>query len=368
MKIAIDARFWGPGHTGLGVYTENLVENLAKIDSRNTYFILLRRQVLGGVNLPGNFTKIEAEAAPYSLKEQLLLPLILYLLQPDIVHFTSINVPAIYLGRFVVTVHDLIKHFFRGRQTSTRHSFLYWLKYGAYLAVSWIAVNLSHKIIVPSNSVKELLLKEYDLPSTKIVPTYEAANLGDELLEQKFSLPAKFAIYTGNAYPHKNLDNLIKAWKEVYAKTGVKLVLVCGRSAFAKRYERLIAGHSAQKYVVFLGYLSEPQLRYAYRTGSVYVFPTLMEGFGITGLEAMAAKLPVVCSDIPVLREVYGRAAHYFDPLNPSDISDKVIAVINDRNLRRQLIKAGLMQVKKYSWEKMARETLKVYETIDGRR
>lgn len=159
MKIVIDGRFWGPGHTGLGVYTQNLVENLLKIDTTNKYVVL------------------EPKITPYTLKEQILMPWILYKEMPDLVHFPSINVPLLYFGKFVVTIHDLIKHDSRGPETSTHNPAFYWIKYYLYLFVFWWAVHQSCKILVPSQDVKNRLIREYGLDENKIIVIYEAAVL-----------------------------------------------------------------------------------------------------------------------------------------------------------------------------------------------
>ncbi len=370
MKICLDGRFWGPTHTGLGIYTRELVYELARIDSRNEYFLLLRREMMSEVNLPANFHKVEAEAVAYSLKEQWLLPYLLYKLRPDLVHFPSINVPLFYLGRYVVTIHDLIKHESRGRATTTRQPLVYWLKYLVYRFLFRWVLFFSGKIIVPSESVKAELFRRYRLNPGKIRVTYEAPVIRPEDHGDlgNLVLPDNFAIYTGNAYPHKNLENLIIAWKEVYRASGVKLIFSSARSVFTRRFTQLIKEHNAGEYLLFLGYLSEAQLVAAYRRARIYVFPSFIEGFGIPGLDAMNSGLPVVCSDIPVLREVYGEAAYYFNPGDRQDISGKVIRVLRDVDLQKKLAARGRERVKRYSWQKMARQTLEIYEDSVGLR
>ena len=96
----------------------------------------------------------------------------------------------------------------------------------------------------------------------------------------------------------------------------------------------------------------------------VYVFPSLSEGFGIPGLNAMAANIPVVCSNIPTLKEVYQEAVLYFDPGNPDDIADKIKKILEDQKTRAVLVERGIKQVGKYSWQKMARKTLDVYQSV----
>lgn len=363
MRIAIDCRFWGPADTGLGVYTQHLVENLAKIDQKNDYYLLFR-SITGDIHsLPINFHKIQVEAKAYTFREQILVAQALYRLHPDLVHFVSINIPIFYVGKYVVTVHDLIKHFSRGPATSTHSSFLYWLKYYIYLFVTWVAVTFSQKIIVPSQNVKKLILNKYAIKDEKVLVTYEAAGITAETKTKVISLPEKFALYVGNPYPHKNLVKLIAAWPRVYEETATKLVLVCGRSVFTDHFEKLVSGHQVERYLSFLGAINNEELAYTYRHASIYVFPTLMEGFGLTGLDAMSLNLPVACSDIPVLREVYGPAASYFNPTDKDNIAKKCIELLTDQKLRQKLINLGQAQSRKYHWSRLAAETLKVYES-----
>lgn len=363
MKIVIDARFWGPTHTGLGVYTRFLVKELAKLDKSNSYILLTSFPI--GEQLPSSFTTKIVNIGAYSLKEQIVLPLILYKINPDLVHFPSINVPLLYFGKYIVTVHDLIKHHSRGPETSTRDPWIYRMKFVCYLLIFQWITSVAKRIIVPSNEVKVELSKKYRLPDDKVVVTYEAATLvkSKNQLSKHYDLPEKYAIYTGNAYPHKNLHNLVLAWGEVFEKTGTVLFISSGRSVFSQRIEKLIMSENAQSYVRYLGYVNDDDLTILYEHAFLYVFPSLLEGFGLPGLDAMKFSLPVVCSDIPVLREVYGDAAQYFDPLSVFDMTKKITEAITDTNLRNKLIESGKKRVKKYSWTTLAKLTLETYES-----
>lgn len=362
MKIAIDARFWGPSHTGLGVYTRELVTNLQKIDQENKYVLLVRPDFDTAEIIGKNFSVIKVDAPPYTVKEQLLLSLVLLKVNPDLAHFPSINVPILFFKRIVVTIHDLIKHKSRGVETSTLPRPIYWFKYFIYrLLIYWLTIRAA-KIIAPSNAVASDLKKTYPVTARKTVVTYEASTINPSLKKASVALPQKFAIYTGNAYPHKNLPFLISAWEEVFQKTKTKLVLVCGRSVFAKKIEHLVEQMSAASWVEFKGYLTDEQLAFSYGKATLYVFPTLMEGFGIPGLDAMDCSLPLLCSRLPVLEEVYGDAATYFDPYNKADLVEKAVRLIESSDRRRQQIEAGKKRVKMFSWMNLAQGTLDVYK------
>ncbi len=114
--------------------------------------------------------------------------------------------------------------------------------------------------------------------------------------------------------------------------------------------------------MVFTGFVPDGELDEIYRHSAAYIFPSLYEGFGLPPLEAMVRGIPVVSSDHPSMREVLGESAYYFDARKPEAIANAITKVIEDKTLREQLIQKGYEQVKKYSWEKMAEETLQIYK------
>lgn len=173
MKILIDARLWGPKNTGNGRYTSELVNNLAKLDDKNNYLILFRKEVFDKINFPTNFKKILANFKHYSFEEQVKLPILLYKLKPDLVHFPHFNVPIFYFGKYIVTIHDLIMHKYKDGAATTRNFPIreIW-RIGYYLSFVK-AVFGSVKIIVPSKFVKEELINFYNIKEEKIEVTYE---------------------------------------------------------------------------------------------------------------------------------------------------------------------------------------------------
>lgn len=173
MNILIDARLYGPKHTGNGRYTQNLVENLIKIDEKNKYTILLRKEDFEALKFPSNWTKILADFKHYTFQEQIKLPLILGKLKPDIVHFPHFNVPLLYFGKYIVTIHDLIMHKFTGGVATTRNFPMYQIWRIGYHIVFAKAVYGSTKIIVPSKAVKNELVNFYKINPKKVEVTYE---------------------------------------------------------------------------------------------------------------------------------------------------------------------------------------------------
>lgn len=338
-KVGIDVRMMGLKHAGIGRYVENLVRELKK--SKRFKFVLFRNG-----------------ARHYSFKEQLLMPWIIWRSGVDLVHFPHFNVPIFCPVPFVVTIHDLTKHKSRGLETTTSLPPLYWLKYLGYLLVFWLVVRRAKKIIVPSNSVKEELIKQYKLNPNKVVVIYEGVSEKFQVPSSKFKVTKPFVVYTGSLYPHKNIERLIRAVKRLK----VQLIICCSRSVFLERIKKKIKEMGAEKFVRLLGFIPDEELVRLYQGATALVQPSLMEGFDLTVVEAMAAGLPVVISDIPVHREICGEGAVYFDPHDVKDMAGKIKLTIENKKLRRELRKKGLKQVKNYSWQKMAKETLEIYK------
>lgn len=173
MKILIDARMYGPENTGNGVYTENLVENLVRIDKKNDYVVLLRKKYFEDLRLPSNWKKVLADFRHYTFTEQFKLPFIIAQEKPDIVHFPHFNVPILYFGKYVVTVHDMIMHRFKGGAATLRPIPFYQMwRLGYYIAFAK-AVYGSVRIIVPSLAVKNEVIRSYGINKNKVVVTYE---------------------------------------------------------------------------------------------------------------------------------------------------------------------------------------------------
>lgn len=371
MKIGIDARFLGPEGTGLGRYVGELISNLEELDDKNEYVIFLRK---GNFDFfkpkHKNFKKALADVAWYSLKEQLVLPATFSSFRLDLLHVPHFNVPILYPGKLVVTIHDLIKSEFAGLSATTRLPLVYLLKHFGYEAVIRNATLRAQKIFVPSHSIADKLRTMFKVSEGKIVVTYEAASLtssqftvgSSQKILAKYKIKKPYILYVGNAYPYKNLDRLLGALKKIPGR--ISLVNPCSRSTFYDRLRQTAKDLGLENRVILPGYVPDEDLSVLYKESEAYVFPSLSEGFGIPGLDAMALGVPVVCSRIPTLQEIYDKAALYFDPVSPEDIAEKVNKVLLSGNLRSELISQGKERVRKYSWKKMSKETLSVYNSI----
>jgi glycosyltransferase involved in cell wall biosynthesis len=173
MRILIDGRLYGLENAGLGRYLMNLVTELCKLDHKNNYVLLLRRKYFESLELPDNWKKVLADFRHYSFAEQSRLPALIKKENPDITHFPHFNVPLLYLGKNVVTIHDMLMHEFNGLSATTLPVPLYFFKQLIYKFVFATAIYRATKIIVPSKSVKNDLLSRYKIDSEKVDVIYE---------------------------------------------------------------------------------------------------------------------------------------------------------------------------------------------------
>ncbi len=178
MKIIIDARLYGPKDTGIGRYTQKLVENLVEVDmksgdSRNRYIILLRKSDYETLVFPKNWEKVLADFKHYTFEEQFKMPIFLSKYKADLVHFPHFNVPILFFGKYVVTIHDLIMHKFTDGSATTRKFPIYQIwRLGYHLAFAK-AIYGSVKVIVPAYSIKEDVVNFYKINPKKVEVTYE---------------------------------------------------------------------------------------------------------------------------------------------------------------------------------------------------
>ena len=356
MRIGIDCRLWD--ETGVGRYTRNLIRNLERIDQDNSYYLFVKSDKEKEISsdLPANFKVVSTNIHWHTIREQVFFAGVIEKYSLDLMHFPYFSLPINYKKTFVLTIHDLIIHHFSTGKASTLPAPIYYLKRLAYLYLMQKAANRSSKIIAVSESTKKEIIDHLMVEASKIKVIYEGV---DESISPKrkqiFNFP--YILYVGNAYPHKNLELMIEAFKK--AKKGKeKLVLVGRTNFFYKRLEREFKDES----IIFFGEATDEDLGSLYANAKAFVMPSFMEGFGLPPLEAMKNSCFVIASDIPSIREVCADAALYFNPYDISDISDKIKFAFSDSD-KRDFIKRGLERVKKFSWIEMAKKTLKVYES-----
>lgn len=356
-KIVIDARII---NSSTGRYLERLLAYLQEIDNKNEYIVLVRKKDLKYWKpFNKNFTLKVADFPNYSLGEQLGLARLLYNLKPDLVHFAMPQHPILYRGNIVTTVHDLIL-------LRVYNSDKNWLAFKTKQFIGRFvfrrAMKISKILISPSEYTKQDIVRYYKINPGKITVTPLAADTTASIPKKMDLSYKKYLLYIGQQSDYKNIKRLVKAHQYLLNKyPDLSLVLVGSKNKSAKMNELWVKNND-YKNVIFTGFVDDDQLSWLYKNCEAYVFPSLMEGFGLPGLEAMIQDAPVVSSNATCLPEVYGNAAHYFNPKDTEDMAQKINEVLEDKVLRDRLIKNGKKQVKKYSWRKTAEQTLEVYK------
>jgi glycosyltransferase involved in cell wall biosynthesis len=359
-KIVIDAREYA---TSTGRYVSRLIHYLEVVDRENEYLILLK---------PADMTRyqptnphFQAVACPYkefTFAEQTRLLKQVMRLKADLVHFAVTQQPIFYRAPHVTTIHDLTTARFLNLDKK-RTVFL--VKQLVYKFVIKRVARTSAAVITPTQFVKHDVAAFSHIASNKIVVTYEAA---DRITALSTPLPNlqknDFIMYLGRPTPHKNLPRLIEAYRQLQFEHPTLTLVLAGKQD--ANYRRIAASVDQQgiKGVYFTDFVSEGQLRWLYENCAAYIFPSLSEGFGLPGLEAMRHGAPVVSSDATCLPEVYGPAAHYFDPTDASAMADAINDVLTDQALSARLVIAGYQRADGYSWERMAKDTLAVYKQV----
>ena len=365
---------YGLENAGIGRYLINLINNLEEIDRDNNYVLLLRKKYFNELNHFRNYKKVLADFSHYTFGEQINLPVLIKKENPDLVHFPHINIPVLYKGKFIVTVHDMTMHY-QGISATTLPLYKYLLKRVPYSYAFRQAVLNSAAIITPSKTVKDEIVNYFKINPEKVSVTYEGYSIDyivGRASAREFDILGKYNIansdyffYVGNAYPHKNLERVVKATSDLNKNKGlsVKFVVAGSRDVFMDRLQKVIEANSAQDLVKLVGFVNDDELRVLYKYSLGFVYPSLSEGFGLQGLEAIASGTILLAANTPVFQEIYSSHAFYFNPLDVSSISSTMYSVFGiKKSDKYRYIKTAQDYIKRYSWRKMAEETLKLYQ------
>jgi len=370
MKIGFDATSLCRKITGIEYYAYNLLRNILQYDKNNDYVVFFRKEVHPRLK---NFdSRAKFILCPFTnqiLCEQVWLPYIASKEKIDLMHFPAFPPGLFFNKKFVCTIHDAAMWNFPEK--------LSWKGKYYFLPLANHAVKKADKIITVSEFSKKQI--ESFLVKKKI----RIENCGGAIEESffnlinegvlsdvrgKLGLPDKFILGVNSLEPRKNIPNLLKAFWKVkndYKLIEYKLVLV-GRKAWGKDFilseiNRL----NLQSEVILTGYVDSELLSAIYRLADIFVYPSFYEGFGLPPVEAMASRVPVIASDIPVLREILGDSALFVDPHDPDNIASGILYLLNNSKKKMELIAKGFDRALTYSWQKVASKTINVYEALN---
>jgi len=365
MKIGIDCRLAGLRHAGIGRYTQHLVQELLAMESDHTwvFFFFDQEQALEVLASYASFRHVEVVISPvshYSVAEQIQMLNYFNKQNLDILHVPHFNVPIFYKRKLIVTIHDLLWHSFKGGEATTLPSWQYTLKYQFYKLVTWVAVRQATTIIVPTQTVADSLVHFYPFAQQKIAITYEGVKPHAQISEISDHQRGKMnLLYVGSLYPHKNISILLRALTQL---PKYNLTIVSARSIFTEKTMIEVEKLDLQHRVTFIGKVSDQQLYEFYLESAALIQPSFSEGFGLTGIEALAVGTPVIASDISTFKEVYADTVVFF---NPQDVDALISAIKSLPNFDLQTRIAKAQQIRdSFNWQKMAQQTLQLYEKI----
>lgn len=354
MRIGIDARMIH--NTGIGTYLQNLIRRIGQMGNNEI--------VLFGDpdKLKNNgFPVINCNAPIYGIKEQLLFPGLVRKANIDLFHAPHYAVPLLAPGKMVVTIYDII-HLIFPEYLSLMGKLYARIMYRA-------ATSKALKIMTISEHTKNDLISRFKIEPSKIAVAYPGVSeeftpalTKSKAISDRYG---SYLLFVGALRPHKNIPRLIEAFELIRQnnKTGLKLLIIGdGKEPYKSKITTMISQRRLEKEVFILSGVSNNDLISYYQNASLFVFPSLYEGFGLPPLEAMACGCPVVSSNTSSLPEVAGDAAILFDPYNTDEIADAVTKVLTDETLKDTLIRKGLARSKIFSWDSTAAAIASVYE------
>ncbi len=362
-RIVIDARESG---TTTGRYLDKLVEYLHKLPTEHEFILLVKEgRVSFYKQIAPRFKTIVTPYKEFTFGEQLGFKKQVTSLHADLVFFPMVQQPVWYKGKVVTCMQDLTTIRFRN---PSKNWLAFTIKREVYKWVNKKVAKKSLHLITPTDFVKQDVANYCKVNPKKITVTYESAD--------KITVPAepikklvgkKFLLAVGRPAANKNLPRLIDAYA-ILKRDNPDLSLVFA-GKFNSEYEKLQAyAQSKAADIVFTDFVSEGELRWLYENAKVYVFPSMSEGFGLPGLEAMQYNLPVAASNATCLPEVYKNAAQYFNPFSASHMAAKIQQLLDNKQLATKLTNNGQALLKTYSWQRMAKQTLAVFDAALGKK
>lgn len=353
---------------GIVVYTKNLIESLLELDRSNQYIFIYNNPISKRYSsIYPNVKEIVIRFPNKLLWDQYLVKRVIEKEKIDIIFNPKLSIPVFSTAKTVLTMHGLeqfaVSHIFKKLDR------LY------FTLMMPIYCRFADAIISMTETGKRDLIKYLKVKGDKIYVINEAYNKRFRVIEDKvylqgvrerYKLPPQFVLFVGGLTPLKNFSNILRAIKYLKESLGIRVKLV---SVGFKRWKyesdlRLIADLGLTEDIVMLGFIPDEDMPAIYNMASCFVFPSLYEGFGIPVLEAQACGCPVITSNTGALPEVSGGACLLVDPYNYIEIAESIRRIFNDGALREDLIREGLKNVERFSWERCAKETLNLFKKI----
>lgn len=368
----LDARTATDHFPGIGRYVSSLAQAMSAQLNRDEQLLVLLQpgQQSRWTDLEQTHPQVECvavQATPFSLRQQWLVPRILRGHRADVYHSPYYLMPYRPSVPVILTIHDLIPQLFP-RYVSLRARIV-------FRFTTALALRCAEHVICVSGATRRDLEAHYQIGSSSLTTIHEAASPQFRPLpaatvsemRRKYDLPQSYSLYFGSNKPHKNLVRLVRAWNHLlssFPQRPPALVIAGQWDARYPEARRLATRLGLGSYVHFLGPVPDKDLPALYSGASLFVFPSLYEGFGLPVVEAMSCGCPVACSNASSLPEIAGDAALLFDPRSIESMVDSIRSMLQDEMLRRELAERSTRRAAHFSWQRTAGETLAIYRAL----
>jgi len=372
MRIAVDCRSVFPGAGGIGHHTASLVRALAEVDGHHEYSLLFtHRKDDAPLVRHNSFHELKFQTGMIDeCWEQIQLPTVLADRDVDLYHSPCFALPVVQTTPYrVATVHDVV---FR------THPELVDPPLCSYLD-RWTehSLDVADAVITVSEFSKREITATYGTPTDKVHVIHNGIDRRFRrkptlqqraALRAKLALPEHFVLYVGSLEPKKNTDRLLEAFGLLVQdnRDGLKLVLAGGRGSKPYDVGAAVERAGVDEHVLVTGYVADDEVVTLMHLADLFVYPSLYEGFGLPPLEAMVCGTPTVVSDATCLPEVVGDGALVAPAEDITGLAEKIRRALEDKKLRKRLAWAGRRRAKEFTWDRAARQTLAVYESVAG--
>ena len=375
MRIAIEGqRLFREKKHGMDFVALELIKNLMEIDKENEYFIFVAPDVDKCLHDTDNFKIIELDGGSYPKWEQIALPKAVKQYNCDILQCTSNTAPIKCSVPLIVILHDII---YMESVALFRKGYSMYQKFGNMYRRFVVprVLKKASKIITVSNFERGRIKEFFGLTDNKIVAIYNGVGTHFQVIDNtnqlteirnKYSLPEKYFFFLGNTDPKKNTKGVLKAYSDFVKQKGndIKLLMLDYEESELMKLLKEINAEEIRKDIYLAGYVNNVDLPAIYNMAELFLYPSMRESFGIPMLEAMACGTAVITSNTSSMPEVAIDAAKIINPSNPSEITNAIIELLENENLRNSFIKKGVKRASDFSWQAMAKQNLKLYKEV----
>jgi glycosyltransferase involved in cell wall biosynthesis len=371
MRIGITLESLDPSWGGIGIYTEEIVRHLLRVDPKNEYFLMypgfgFPRKLVGRYRRYRNATEVETDYSrvPFGTYwDQVIVPGVAKHFGIEVVFNPFLSVPVRGKFKKVMVMHNI--------EYYTIPKVYDWKMYSRWFLLEKVILPAADRVISISQVMTSDFARVVKYPIEQVRTIYHGVSERFKILtdaeklreaKEEYCLPDKFILFVGHLYPQKNFSVLARAFASV-AKEFPHDLVIAGRPRW--KYEedlQMIANLGLASRVHLLHFVPNDDLPALYNQAACLVYPSLYESFGLVQLEAMACGCPVLGANSGAIPEIGGGASLLFDPHNSDELVGHIRNILSDPQLRQVYVEKGLHRAKQFTWEKCALETLRVLE------